>query len=61
MKKSEYLIADVRSFFVGNTGFEPATSAMSMQHSKPTELITLTVTKDKNMLRKSMHQKQLIK
>ena len=28
-------------FFVGGTGFEPATSAMSTQRSKPTELTAL--------------------
>ena len=29
-------------FFVGYTGFEPVTSALSRQRSKPTELIALS-------------------
>ena len=28
-------------FFVGHTGFEPVTSALSRQRSKPTELMAL--------------------
>ncbi len=32
----------MRDFFVGHTGFEPVTSALSRQRSKPTELIPRT-------------------
>ena len=35
-----------RLFFVGHTGFEPVTSAMSRRHSEPTELMTLWKSKN---------------
>lgn len=38
--------AKQQELFVGGTGFEPATSAMSTQRSKPTEL---TARKEKNL------------
>lgn len=31
----------INKFTVGHTGFEPVTSALSRQRSKPTELMTL--------------------
>ncbi len=38
MIKNEKVPLISGTFFVGSTGFEPVTSAMSTQRSKPTEL-----------------------
>ena len=45
--------------FVGRTGFEPVTSALSRQRSKPTELTTLKELDHKGKLRFHKLQKKL--